>query len=363
MSNNSGTINLVYFSKFLHYFIYNNYEGEVTYRGLYQLPYYISQRNLIDFFDSILIAKVKPQKNDSKSFLRNLAKEWDEERDNPEKYVTDQLMEFVNNKYEDHISIRKSFNMLSYFEVLDKTFEITAEQYIDDLIKPFLNLYLKMSQYSYWLGESKSIRTFPEDVYDDQKIIDGCVIMFNLFDGAVMLDGKDMMPIELEFDSHFNSWETALSSLLSKIDPIILNTQLDMYLSIIQLYKEYYWSVKDEDMKKTKGGQSNIFEAVVLTEIYKELKELKETRGIEIEIIEMDLENEPMIYTATRDQWVNALRSDLVDVLNIIYKARGHHKRLKKNDSPETIRALAMKVEKENDKIDEKITKYKNYLT
>ena len=89
---------------------------------------------------------------------------------------------------------------------------------------------------------------------------------------------------------------------------------------------------------------------------YKSLKELKEERGFDFEIIEM--EEDPLIYPATRDQWINALRNDLVDILNIIYKARGHHKRLTKYNSPETIRTLAMKAERGKDTIDELLAPY-----
>ena len=361
MANQSeGSMNLIYFIKLLNSFVLMVTEGREHSWGIDNLSEHISHHSLNEKLQQIIMSKAKVNEVDGKKFLRNLIKTIESKDLTDDSWLEKQLYEFANHKYAQHIEMRKSCNTLSYYDILEKIFQLTDNQYLDNMVKPYLHLFTKVGQLAYWMGEEESLKEIHEDIEYTQLIGLGTLSLFVAFDGAVILDSKDGLPIEVDYESRLKTWETSLASIFSKIDALHLDSQLDMYANMLNYYLELHYTVNDELLQKTKGGQSNLIEAAFFASYYKSLKELKDERGFDFEIIEM--EEDPLIYPATRDQWINALRNDLVDILNIIYKARGHHKRLSKYNSPETIRTLAMKVEKEKDTLDEKMQQFINPL-
>lgn len=296
--------------------------------------------------DSLLIKKIKTNEVDIGSAIKEI-KELSTDKNNFSVNDIEKLLQkVITHKYEPLIAERKSLSILNSYEVLNKIFELIGTSYFKPIFIPTNEAILKIYQLYEWSYLEEF--TKKDDMHRQQLVSSSLLNLFNGFDLFTALDQKREALHHLSIEEFHNRWEKKISAILNEVDYFDYEKTVKPLSEII--YNSLFHEGEDYTnlYKKTKGGQGSTNEAAFLFPIYDYLGSLKIENDILIQSINIleDESDEVFTNNCTRDEWVNSLRTNFVQIMTTLNKVRGVNTPLKEFNSSESIRTMIMRYKK-----------------
>lgn len=339
------SLNGIYLMKYLNELIHGK-DDTAFFEVISDFEEYGGSKILRMMFDSQLIKKTGLKDIKSKDIYFDLQKICEKKTNFSKEDIKVYLKKLINDKYHPLIEERKKVSILNSFEVISSIFNQIGSDYYSQIKLAVEKLLIKIDQLYNW--------TFPEEFKKEAELAQfqlkcmSLFMMFNCFDTNVLIDQNRELMNLFDLENFHSRWAKYIGSIINDLDYLDYEKTINPISEII--FESLFHDGKDYThlFKKIRGGQKSSNEAGFHYLIYDYLRSLKNDKNIEIVNTKIydDEPREYFTYSCSRDEWVNSLRSNLVQLITVFNRFRDISIPLKEFESNETIRTMVMRHKK-----------------